>query len=840
MWSNKQNNEENPPAYTSPLQKNGEFVLSVRRNEAADCTGIFHNGNGAETDPMSCPYMSLPVAPFPWKNTHSTHQSYAHDISETGDNLMADFTRFNSLQNPQIESNSINIRSKVPSLYRPMPDFPCPEGIMKGVWPSGPSQSRNNMVAADNVIKSSGHFNSLQNPHVNRNFSLTMKGNAGEGYQVTRQGGPANSSNIHGPHINRNFVDLGGSTHPLFHTHNNGEIDIDNNICSSEKIDGSFLTLGIGGSTEAGSKFDLNSRQITNKSDEADSSQLYTSHVQQAARSSSSQGHNLAGGFSSFQNTVGGFSSLMQNVGGWTSSNDDIGTICGTNACITSSPFHILQKPQVEMQHYFPTLGNRNVGFVGNRDATYANLGPHKGFLGDLTSSSGPFSSNSTGRLDSGLNKLSGLASESAKFTQITTKPTYDQQQKSYMETVQNFPPESSMVSPFVGIRGSSTRKDHSGKLFPATEAIASQAESSQFLRSIGVQPDVLASPAFSIPLDCMCLPEEKKSRLPNIQGSYFLLTMVVLLKLLGGGLGVQVPEVNAAQAAGVGLFPKRLGVQVNEGLAAKAARGVLFPNRMGVQVAEGNAAQAAECRLYPKGIGIPSHQTASKLDRPQGSVPVQFPKKFLDPFAAGRPPQNVPFQFPIDLRGPSLASGRSQEGVPVHFSKDLLGPMSTTGQVIPIAKRDGLSQASNFLGRPSLKRSAVQPPPAAPWAHCRKIKVKHSAYPSMPSPQMTAPAAAPIPISMPGAPIPRAAVAPPHIKWPGFDGTPQPTGQKCLLCKRDLSFKPEGPVYQPTVPPAVAVLPCGHTFHDHCLQNITPEDQSKNPPCIPCAVGEI
>uniref|UniRef100_A0A5B7C1A5 RING-type domain-containing protein n=1 Tax=Davidia involucrata TaxID=16924 RepID=A0A5B7C1A5_DAVIN len=78
------------------------------------------------------------------------------------------------------------------------------------------------------------------------------------------------------------------------------------------------------------------------------------------------------------------------------------------------------------------------------------------------------------------------------------------------------------------------------------------------------------------------------------------------------------------------------------------------------------------------------------------------------------------------------------------------------------------------------------------------------------------------------------------RLWFAGFDGTPQTTGQKCLLCKRDLSFKPEGPVYQPTVPPPVAVLPCGHTFHDHCLQIITPEDQSKNPPCIPCAIGEI
>ncbi|EYU21753.1 hypothetical protein MIMGU_mgv1a022170mg, partial [Erythranthe guttata] len=89
-------------------------------------------------------------------------------------------------------------------------------------------------------------------------------------------------------------------------------------------------------------------------------------------------------------------------------------------------------------------------------------------------------------------------------------------------------------------------------------------------------------------------------------------------------------------------------------------------------------------------------------------------------------------------------------------------------------------------------------------------------------------------------APIPPRYYTPPalsHIKC--CEATPEPIGEKCLLCKRDLSFTAEGPVFQPTIPPGAAVLPCGHTFHDHCLQKITPKDQSKCPPCIPCAIGE-
>ncbi|GJR58866.1 putative zinc finger, RING/FYVE/PHD-type containing protein [Tanacetum coccineum] len=68
---------------------------------------------------------------------------------------------------------------------------------------------------------------------------------------------------------------------------------------------------------------------------------------------------------------------------------------------------------------------------------------------------------------------------------------------------------------------------------------------------------------------------------------------------------------------------------------------------------------------------------------------------------------------------------------------------------------------------------------------------------------------------------------------------TPKLSGYKCLLCKRDLALTSEGAVFQPAIPPPVAVLPCGHIFHDQCLENITPEDQAKDPPCIPCAIGE-
>ncbi|KAL8153348.1 hypothetical protein V2J09_011108 [Rumex salicifolius] len=76
-----------------------------------------------------------------------------------------------------------------------------------------------------------------------------------------------------------------------------------------------------------------------------------------------------------------------------------------------------------------------------------------------------------------------------------------------------------------------------------------------------------------------------------------------------------------------------------------------------------------------------------------------------------------------------------------------------------------------------------------------------------------------------------------PYIKRQGLDKL-EAKGLKCLLCKRDLAYTPEGPVRITACPPEVAVLPCGHVFHDHCLVAITPRDQRANPPCIPCSMG--
>ncbi|XP_074350787.1 uncharacterized protein LOC141690080 isoform X2 [Apium graveolens] len=215
---------------------------------------------------------------------------------------------------------------------------------------------------------------------------------------------------------------------------------------------------------------------------------------------------------------------------------------------------------------------------------------------------------------------------------------------------------------------------------------------------------------------------------------------------------------------------------------------------------------------------------------------------------------------------GPLTENGPPQSCLPIQNWR----PMSTTGQDLPVAKINEDHRDYEILNRPSLKRGAVQYPVDATWVHHKKLTHNPTIPPSTshkPIPPLTS--CKPIPPSMPykavppsvsGKPVPppvsfklqkAPALLPtattthpsmsalPHIKWQGIDEQPEPTGDKCLICRRDLIFSAEGPVERPPISPPVAVLNCGHTFHDNCLQKITPEDQSKSPPCIPCAIGE-
>ncbi|CAK9186847.1 unnamed protein product [Ilex paraguariensis] len=779
----------------------------IEPTEAADWSKIFHNSNSVGADCMSFPYMPLPDGPH--------YQSYAHDIRETGGNLMADFMKVNSLQNAPIDPNTINPRYNFPRFVRGSDISPPVENLREMHQPV----NHDNMVTYENEMIGGHHLGSFRSPQMNRRF-MPMSSIAAGTYQMSGQGGEAEIGSTNEPQINRNFVDIGCSTPMLYHTHNFGEIGTDNNVKVSEVqvsclegIDGSFLTLGIGdrketrskpefdsweiarklnetsphfcnsqvqqttrigGKTETRSKSKFDTRQIASKLEETVSLDFSTPHVQQTIRNSSSMGHNLAADHSS----------PVYTVDDWTSSHNDAGVIHSANPGLSSTSLRNIQSLQRDVRNTFFVPSNRISGFAGRKDARTADLDPYQIFQCDRAPSSLPLSGTSAGFLGLGHTGFPGLALGPANPSWISTRPTSNQLQDCYSKHAKNFFSESSMNSSFLSHRESSSKQDHPGQLIPCSEGSTTQSsESGQPLRRIGVQP----------------------------VGRLF-----------------SAHEISDAQAAVGRQVPKRSGVQVTEGSAAQAGASGPFPKRLGVHFNESVAAQIAEAGPFPRGMGL---ETFYNIQRSQGTGPVQPTKNLLrPPIAIGWPHDSVPAQFSVDLHGPSSTAGRSQDAVPVHVSKDCLRPVSTTGQGIPVAKAKGVSQASDVLGARSFKRGAIQPPPAARWVQRRKITPQPIIHPSMPYATQSA---APIP-------IPAIAPAAAHIKWQGLDGRPpQPTGHKCLICKRDLSFTPDGPVYQPGVAPAVAVLPCGHTFHDHCLQIITPDDQVKDPPCIPCAMGE-
>ncbi|MCL7038165.1 hypothetical protein MKW94_022470 [Papaver nudicaule] len=76
------------------------------------------------------------------------------------------------------------------------------------------------------------------------------------------------------------------------------------------------------------------------------------------------------------------------------------------------------------------------------------------------------------------------------------------------------------------------------------------------------------------------------------------------------------------------------------------------------------------------------------------------------------------------------------------------------------------------------------------------------------------------------------------HIRWKDPDKSNHIIEENCGICKRNLLYAAKGDYVQPSLPPATAVLPCGHAYHDECLEGVTLLEQAKEPPCISCWIS--
>ncbi|KAG5618741.1 hypothetical protein H5410_018565 [Solanum commersonii] len=251
-------------------------------------------------------------------------------------------------------------------------------------------------------------------------------------------------------------------------------------------------------------------------------------------------------------------------------------------------------------------------------------------------------------------------------------------------------------------------------------------------------------------------------------------------------GMGAQIQGWSGIQPALVNQFPKRLGVQLNDGAISQATREGVLPGMGGIQQTRvGNSYQS------------------------QNHGPKMHPTELLNPsFAMGLPQVGSSAEFNVS-------------GLPYH-----------AGQGVPISKVDVAPQASNLDGPTSLKRRRPsKAPPTAPTSQRRRKLTQHSNQLLIAPPRPIT--IAPVPASSPSLPA-LCAKLQARLEEPA-----QLVAENCKICKRNVMFNPEGPFTRPAIAPPVAVLPCGHVFHDECLQKITPQDQATNPPCIPCVIGE-
>lgn len=503
----QQMNEE-PPVAPSPDKRNKECGLFFIQNEATDCTRFICDGdaNSAGLDHgRFSNESSLTVHPFPWENIRGRYQAYSQANLGTDMNLMTNSGQYHSFLNPQVCSKSITSGGGM-CLHRAVFASACPEGDMNRCYQSYPHDNR---PIVENLMNGDPHIHDSQSPQIDQNF-LISKGNGARGFQMNRDCGEANSGDEYRSQIHRDFVNLAGGYPGLYHTHGNRELGIGNSSMVSvvnsnfqEHMDGSFLTLGIGGNTEAGYKSIVCSNDINGLGERLSLPQLNAFNGQKTNLASSNPVHNLAGGFSSFQNNVGGFSSLGGNIGGrnssnndlggsvfpqlnisfgqtidrtslnpvqnmdshfsswknnnvaefsnptnnmgvWASANNDIGAICGIS---TENRFpsicHTFQTPLVDGQQYLTMPNNRNLGLGVNINPQAASSDPYR-FQGYSSAATRPISQ--SGVPDFGLPSLPELLAESVKTKKKITQATADQLHERYMN-LRNFSSGSSMPS---------------------------------------------------------------------------------------------------------------------------------------------------------------------------------------------------------------------------------------------------------------------------------------------------------------------------------------------------------------------------------------------------------
>ncbi|KAL9156522.1 hypothetical protein ABFS82_09G082800 [Erythranthe guttata] len=564
------------------------------------------------------------------------------------------------------------------------------------------------------------------------------------GYPIKAHGAEARNSGISMPQMSGNFSAL-----PLVDNFGGAGNKNNTNVAPPpfrfpQKVDGSFLTLGIGGSTEVRSNSKFSTREIASKLEDADNSSLIGRNLDNPLSITQ-----LTGSEARVQTSGGG---LLNNLSGE-----------GTTSRLSSVAVPRLQNMQSN------TVSN----FTARRDASSV--------IGSSAPSSLPYRSNLISRPQYA-NLPAWLVPETRNSAHFAGQPVTGIQDHLRQRPI-NVPSESSRNYLSDMQRGSSINHTQLGNLV-----------------THGDGRRVQSSPVFRVPVNA-----QPAGNLPSRAES------------TSTGYANYGSSPSTVQPMGNSLASRNFG-------SVDALRNSLYP-----QISNSNGFQsAAPAAPFPRRLGVQPNDIANAITTIRGPPP---PINLAPSPMRMAPPVN-PFR-------PVALLGQYQNAMPPHLSRNFPRVDYSQGHVIPganLAIRPPQPSPPINVPRPSLKRQQTENY-LAPQHISQRRKILPQPVPH-PSPLL-------LQRPLPGAPATLAPIPPRYYTPPALshikccEATPEPIGEKCLLCKRDLSFTAEGPVFQPTIPPGAAVLPCGHTFHDHCLQKITPKDQSKCPPCIPCAIGE-
>ncbi|KAI7730923.1 hypothetical protein M8C21_007824, partial [Ambrosia artemisiifolia] len=592
---------------------------------------------------------------------------------------------------------------------------------------------------------------------------------------IHRSVAPGVPETIRNPRVNRDvtgssFVYCPIDTAPV-HTRNN--INVNTNQSGLHgKFEGSFLSLGLGGTSEPVSSSQLDSREVSDKLKEAASNELKIAR----ARKATSQAFDDA--FMGPQINYSGFSNQYSHVSRMTSTNNEFGCHGGLNSGIGSSPHHMLQIQQNGRQ-----LG-RGDNLIEGPSTELKMVNARKATGQTLDADFTGFQRNNSGFSDqfSNVDRMTSTNYEAGVHSTLNSVLNSSRQRILHMQQYANrnlrscdmdrYKGDQSVVSATVGGNSAHFLNSQQHNLKPPESvkppwmtSSYTPSEQLQYFRSTTVNSPNYAGQVIS------------QNTTPN--------------QVLGGNLYSQrtkTPQVSWVGTGPAGIdapFPKRLGVESSVRNSPRSSQGHLSPMGTGMQTA--NTGQM--CQFSDKGsIHIP-HNVLNPLGRSDGA-PVSYPMSYQEPFFTYGQSENALIQRP---KGP--------QGAPSTNASSMVSQ----------------SQKLDFHVRPHHKRTAVTPQSASHWVQRQKIShptVHHSmpkpplpvttalVHPSIPGrsrAQHAAPVASHVPpvipcVSNAKTRVPVAsAPAVSHIKWKDPNATSKLSGHKCFLCKRDLALTSEG-----------------------------------------------